>query len=118
MDVCGYRQTEFLADFAEDAATFDDARATEGVYRGAVCLIIRGLKNELDASALSNLFDRACHLPGKFFGFKCAWAEDEKRGGRIEGKIADLTHDKLKRSIQVKHVQGKWHVKTVSTLLF
>jgi len=90
VDVRGDGDTEFLADFSEDAAAVFHAGTTEGADGGAVCLIEGGFENEVDAGAIGDFLEGASHFPSEGFGLQGAGAEDEKRDGPAYGDAANL----------------------------
>ena len=90
MDIGGDGDFELLGNFTEDAATFDNPGAAEGIHGRAVGLVERRFENEGDSRAISDFFQRTRHFPGKRLRLKRTRAKDEKGDGSTDGDLGDL----------------------------
>src|SRR5271169_3407183 len=78
MNVCEDRYMQLSFDLGQDAQTFSETRATKRFHGGAICLVVRSLKDVRDASVGSNLCHALRHHPRVPLRFNHARPRNQK----------------------------------------
>ena len=80
MNIGDDRKTERFANLREDGERRREADPARAFGAGAVRLVERCLKDEPDAEARSDLFERGCHFEGVRPAFQLTWTRKRESG--------------------------------------
>src|SRR5262245_10969251 len=79
MDIGCHRNLQFAANFRKNLATFAHADSAKRADRSSVCLVVRGLENEINVFGSAHFSNLLRHSPDKFLRLNHTWAENERR---------------------------------------